>query len=158
MQSSPKRKMPRWLWVILGIAVFCCLAGVVLFILLNTVWAPQCAPPPCLADRNYRLTCPAGAWCVHGCGMVCATKTPGPGCPVIKCGEGQIAACTLADCPNNCGLACVTVMPYEPTFTPNTPMIMCTAPACRAGEVYYCGGECPGGCGTSCATPTPVKK
>ena len=123
MQPSPKRRVPRWLWVILGIVVFCCLAGVVFFILLNTVWAPQCAPPPCLADRNYTLVCPAGARCVNGCSMVCATKTP-----------------------------------YELTITPNPPMIICTAPPCKAGEVYYCSGECPGGCGTTCATPTAVKK
>ena len=47
-----------------------------------------------------------------------------------------------------------------PTFTPpattpsTTPIIMCTPPACKENEVYYCAGECPGGCGTQCATPT----
>jgi len=37
----------------------------------------------------------------------------------------------------------------------DTPMIMCTPPACGADEVYYCPGDCPGGCGTECATRTP---
>jgi hypothetical protein len=32
---------------------------------------------------------------------------------------------------------------------------VCTPPACKPGEVYYCPGFCPGGCGTQCATPTP---
>ena len=36
----------------------------------------------------------------------------------------------------------------------DTPIIMCTPPACNEGEVYYCEGECPGGCGIQCATPT----
>lgn len=36
-----------------------------------------------------------------------------------------------------------------------TPMILCTAPACQAGEALYCPGDCPGGCGTVCATFTP---
>lgn len=38
---------------------------------------------------------------------------------------------------------------------PETPMLMCTPPACGPDEVYYCDGDCPGGCGTTCATPTP---
>jgi hypothetical protein len=43
----------------------------------------------------------------------------------------------------------------RPTATAsNTPVVMCTPPACKAGEVYYCPGDCPGGCGTQCATPT----
>jgi len=43
-----------------------------------------------------------------------------------------------------------------PRATPSapTPYVMCTPPACAAGEVYYCPGECPGGCGTICVTPT----
>lgn len=37
-----------------------------------------------------------------------------------------------------------------------TPILMCTPPACEANEVYYCDGDCPGGCGTTCATVTPA--
>ena len=38
-----------------------------------------------------------------------------------------------------------------------TPILMCTPPACAPGEVYVCpGGDCPGGCGTICAAPTPT--
>ena len=37
-----------------------------------------------------------------------------------------------------------------------TPILMCTPPACAPGESYTCpGGDCPGGCGTVCAAPTP---
>jgi hypothetical protein len=46
-----------------------------------------------------------------------------------------------------------TITPPTPT---DTPSVMCTPPACKAGEVYYCAGSCPGGCGTQCATPTPI--
>ena len=35
-------------------------------------------------------------------------------------------------------------------------MPICTPPACREDEAYYCQGECPGGCGTGCATHTPI--
>lgn len=37
-----------------------------------------------------------------------------------------------------------------------TPVLMCTPPACAPGEVYACGNSdgCPGGCGTVCAAPT----
>ncbi len=34
-------------------------------------------------------------------------------------------------------------------------MPVCTPPACRANETYFCPGDCPGGCGTVCATVTP---
>ena len=52
----------------------------------------------------------------------------------------------------------------SPTWTPiptlssptNTPMVMCTPPVCKGGEVYYCPGDCPGGCDMQCATPTPT--
>jgi hypothetical protein len=47
--------------------------------------------------------------------------------------------------------------PQPPTATAeDTPVVMCTPPACATGEVYYCQGDCPGGCGTECATPTPT--
>jgi serine/threonine protein kinase len=38
-----------------------------------------------------------------------------------------------------------------------TPVPMCTPPACADNEVYVCAGDddCPGGCGTICATVTP---
>ncbi len=52
----------------------------------------------------------------------------------------------------------------EPTPTPviippagETPILMCTPPACAPGETYACpSGDCPGGCGTICAAPTPT--
>jgi hypothetical protein len=44
----------------------------------------------------------------------------------------------------------VTLPPEE-----ETPILMCTAPACEANEVFFCEGECPGGCNTTCATVTP---
>lgn len=31
-----------------------------------------------------------------------------------------------------------------------TPILMCTPPACGPDEVYFCEGDCPGGCGTIC--------
>lgn len=46
----------------------------------------------------------------------------------------------------------------RPQFTPSstaTLMAVCTPPACRADETYFCPGNCPGGCGTVCATVTP---
>jgi hypothetical protein len=50
--------------------------------------------------------------------------------------------------------------PEDPSVTPTTPsttpVVMCTPPPCKSGEVYYCPGDCPGGCGTQCATPTPM--
>ncbi|MEJ5239730.1 MAG: hypothetical protein WHS87_00845 [Anaerolineales bacterium] len=47
-----------------------------------------------------------------------------------------------------------TLLP--PSFTPSpSPAPLCTPPACRADEAYFCSGDCPGGCGTICATVTP---
>jgi WD40 repeat protein len=44
----------------------------------------------------------------------------------------------------------------QPVQNLSTPLIECTPPACKEGEVYNCpNGNCPGGCGTSCATVTP---
>lgn len=41
--------------------------------------------------------------------------------------------------------------------TEETPILMCTPPACQPGEQYTCPtGDCPGGCGTVCAPPTPI--
>ena len=38
-----------------------------------------------------------------------------------------------------------------------TPILMCTPPACGPGETHTCpSGDCPGGCGTVCAAPTAV--
>lgn len=45
---------------------------------------------------------------------------------------------------------------FTPSPTGSAPPPVCTPPACRAGEVYYCPGVCPGGCGTTCATVTPT--
>ncbi len=46
----------------------------------------------------------------------------------------------------------------SPSFTPYTPIIMCTPPLCWNDETYYCPKTCPGGCGTTCATRTPDPK
>jgi hypothetical protein len=48
-------------------------------------------------------------------------------------------------------IANISMQPLGPT-----PIIMCTPPPCKPGEVYYCPGNCPGGCGTVCTTPTPT--
>ena len=38
-----------------------------------------------------------------------------------------------------------------------TPVLMCTPPACAPGETFACPtGDCPGGCGTVCAAPTAI--
>ena len=42
-----------------------------------------------------------------------------------------------------------------PTFTPTLGPV-CTPPACKPGEVYFCPDSCPGGCGIKCGTPTPI--
>jgi hypothetical protein len=70
------------------------------------------------------------------------------GCPQPACSTEELILCPKGDCLRGCGLTCMTVTPYEP-------QVMCTAPACKAGEKYYCSGVCPGGCGTTCATTTP---
>ncbi len=57
--------------------------------------------------------------------------------------------CEEEETSSACGLPGVST-PTE------TPMPVCTPPACALGEEYYCAGECPGGCGTTCATPTPL--
>ncbi len=46
------------------------------------------------------------------------------------------------------------VAPRASTAPTATPYVMCTPPACKSDEVYYCPGECLGGCGTTCVTPT----
>ena len=38
----------------------------------------------------------------------------------------------------------------KPLENPETSIPVCTPPACKPGEEYYCPGECPGGCGTTC--------
>lgn len=60
-------------------------------------------------------------------------------------------------------LACTLFTPKPPvTETPTVIIVptdtfapMCTPPACRADETYFCPGSCPNGCGTVCATVTP---
>jgi hypothetical protein len=46
----------------------------------------------------------------------------------------------------------VTVYYYCFKQKPVTPV--CTAPACKPGEVPSCPGQCPGGCGMQCIVPT----
>ncbi len=45
-------------------------------------------------------------------------------------------------------LACQAITNLRRTEEKLVPV--CTPPACRAGEEYFCAGECPGGCGTTC--------
>lgn len=50
-----------------------------------------------------------------------------------------------------------TPTPVATPFAGETPILMCTPPACAPGEAYHCPtGDCPGGCGTVCAAPTPI--
>ncbi len=51
--------------------------------------------------------------------------------------------------------AVVATTAAQPPAPGETPLLMCTPPACAPGEVYACpSGDCPGGCGTVCAAPT----
>jgi hypothetical protein len=58
-------------------------------------------------------------------------------------------------------IALGTPTPDVPTASPGfgegqSPILMCTPPACAPGELFACPtGDCPGGCGTICAVPTP---
>ncbi len=60
--------------------------------------------------------------------------------------------------PSSVALPSFTPSPtfLPPSLTPSpSPAPLCTPPACRADEAYFCPGDCPGGCGTVCATVTP---
>lgn len=51
--------------------------------------------------------------------------------------------------------AVVATTAAQPPAPGETPLLMCTPPACAPGEVYACpSGDCPGGCGTVCDAPT----
>lgn len=53
--------------------------------------------------------------------------------------------------------AVATIAPEPTAAAIETPILMCTPPACAPGESYVCPtGDCPGGCGTICAAPTAV--
>ncbi len=95
----------------------------------------MCTPPACASDEIYY--CPGE--CPGGCGTTCVTPTAEPPTPTFT--------------PTNTSEPTSTQTP-ELTITP-TPFVMCTPPACRSDEMYYCPGECLGGCGTTCVTPTP---
>ena len=75
-----------------------------------------------------------------GCNLPVETPTPSPAPP--------------SSTPT---LATPTRSP-SPSFTPYTPIIMCTPPLCWNDETYFCPKTCPGGCGTTCATRTPDPK
>lgn len=61
-----------------------------------------------------------------------------------------LLACTLFTSPAPITeIPTLAAMPTE-TFAP-----MCTPPACRADETYFCPGNCPNGCGTVCVAVTP---
>ncbi|MBL8057957.1 MAG: hypothetical protein JNK29_14730 [Anaerolineales bacterium] len=90
-----------------------------------------------------------------------ATPTPFVQCTPPPCQAGETYACPSGDCPGGCGTVCATVpapvgVTPEPSLTAaETPMPMCTPPACWSDEAYFCAGNCPNGCGTTCATRTP---
>ena len=90
------------------------------------------------------------------------SSTPSPVCTSIVCADGELYYCP-GECSGPCGYVCATptgessIKDPTPDHTPtDTPFPMCTPPACKSDEEYYCEGECPGGCGTTCATPTPT--
>ena len=97
---------------------------------------------------------------VLACNFPTRQPTAAPICTAVACKNEEIMICP-DKCPNGCGYICVTPTgpasnngsPPNPTPT-DTPYPMCTPPACKPGEQYYCEGECLGGCGTTCATPT----
>lgn len=63
----------------------------------------------------------------------------------------------LLPTPTRTGSPRPTSTPVPPTATATrTPAPVCTPPACRPSEVFFCPEQCPGGCGTQCATPTPT--
>lgn len=76
---------------------------------------------------------------------------------------GLLSACGLPGALPSGPDATTQLVPGEEQATPlpsgdaltETPMIMCTPPACAPDEVYFCEGDCPGGCGTVCVTPSP---
>jgi hypothetical protein len=92
------------------------------------------------------------------------TPTPQAMCTPPVCAEGETFVCPKGQCPGGCGITCAK--PQSPTGTPvietetpvvETPMIMCTAPACPNGMKVGCpSGDCPGGCGSTCV-PQPVE-
>jgi hypothetical protein len=63
-----------------------------------------------------------------------------------------LAAAVLTACSGQ-RLTDLLPLPATPTAV-ETPVLMCTPPACAPGEVYSCPGDCPGGCGTVCVAPT----
>ena len=65
-----------------------------------------------------------------------------------------IMACSLFVPMSPAPPATDTLVPF-PISPTETLMAVCTPPACRANETYFCNGDCPGGCGTVCATVTP---
>lgn len=104
----------------------------------------QCTPPPCDLAAGEVYFCPDV--CPGGCGTICATATPEAICSPPPCGPYDAIICPYGDCPNHCGLICIT------------PQAVCTPPLCAIGtnEAYFCPEVCPGGCGTICATYTPT--
>jgi hypothetical protein len=103
----------------------------------------ECTAPACQPNESYY--CPGS--CPGGCGTTCATNTPGP-TPTSHCPPGAFFL------PEGNTFKCMTPTAWVPTLLPGQPQIMCTPPACRPDEVYYCPGQCPGGCGITCVTPT----
>lgn len=72
-------------------------------------------------------------------------NTPAPLAPVVT--EPPVAT------PANGGPVIATTTDTDL----ETPVLMCTPPACAPGEGFACStGDCPGGCGTICVAPTPL--
>lgn len=126
---------------------------------------PVCTPPACSEDEVY--FCPDT--CPGGCGTGCATPTgqsanitPAPICTARACAENEVYYCP-GECNGGCGISCATPTGQPATQSPTpeqdptgTPFPLCTPPACKSDEEYFCESECLGGCGTICVTPTPT--
>jgi len=134
-----------------------------------------CVPIPCAGDCAMPAPCTPGAACpqyvVKGtcevvsntCACVTNLLTPVPtptfgGCGLScddrpcsgQCADGSVVNgfCSSLTVDRGCACAFGCASP-----TP-TPLVVCTPPPCKPGDVFSCPGSCPGGCGTLCAAPT----
>ncbi len=74
--------------------------------------------------------------------LACGPAALNPGVPTLDGSPAETRAAASAS-------------PVAPTAPAETPIAVCTPPACSPDEVYFCPESCPGGCGTICATVTP---